>query len=195
MDNNYFGNICYCRKCNGIIHTIKKGDSLYLLSRYYNVPIGEIMNANRHLNIYNLQIGEEICIPIRRSDMLNDNINNNMNNNIPNNNNVPNSNNMASNNMPNINIPNNNMADNMANSEIGNNSPDMNNITGDMPGIQIPPENSSINRSTFDETDYSRMEASCVSCAGETFDKNIKMSELINQDDMTFEKFLSLIQN
>jgi hypothetical protein len=72
MDNNYFGNICYCRKCNGIVHTIKKGDSLYLLSRYYHVPIGEIMNANRNLNVYNLQIGEEICIPMRRSDMMND---------------------------------------------------------------------------------------------------------------------------
>lgn len=78
MDNNYFGNICYCRKCNGIVHTIKKGDTLYLLSRYYNVPIGEIMNANRNLNVYNLRIGEEICIPMRRSDMLNNNVNETM---------------------------------------------------------------------------------------------------------------------
>ena len=46
MDNNYFGNICYCRKCNGIIHTIKNGDTLYLLSRYYNVPIGEIQSES-----------------------------------------------------------------------------------------------------------------------------------------------------
>ena len=74
MDNNYFGNICYCKKCNGIIHTIKKGDTLYLLSRYYNVPIGEIMNANRNMNVYNLRIGEEICIPVRRSDMMNDTV-------------------------------------------------------------------------------------------------------------------------
>lgn len=72
MDNNYYGNICYCRKCNGIVHTIKQGDTLYLLSRYYHVPIGEIMNANRNMNVYNLRIGEEICIPIRREDMQND---------------------------------------------------------------------------------------------------------------------------
>lgn len=70
MDNNYSGNICYCRKCNGIVHTIKKGDSLYLLSRYYKVPIGEIMAVNPNMNVYNLQIGEELCIPVRRSDML-----------------------------------------------------------------------------------------------------------------------------
>lgn len=204
MDNNYFGNICYCRKCNGIVHTIKKGDSLYLLSRYYNVPIGEIMNANRHLNIYNLQIGEEICIPIRRSDMLNDNINNNMSNIVPNN--MPNNSmsdnsvsnpNMPDNTMPNIHISDNNMSDDMLDNtmtgnEIRNTPPDMSNITGDMPGIQIPPENRNMG---FDEAEYGRMEASCVSCSSETFDKSIKMSDLINQEDMTFEKFLSLIQN
>ena len=68
MDNNYYGNICYCRRCNGVVHTIKKGDTLYLISKYYKVPIGEIMNANRNLNIYNLQIGDEICIPVRRPE-------------------------------------------------------------------------------------------------------------------------------
>lgn len=203
MDNNYFGNICYCRKCNGIVHTIKKGDSLYLLSRYYNVPIGEIMNANRHLNIYNLQIGEEICIPIRRSDMLNDNVNNNMSNTVPNNNmpnnSMPDNNvlNMPDNNMSNMRISDNNMSDgmpdnNMSVSETRNTPPDMSNITGDMPGIQMPPENRSVN---FDEAEYGRMEVSCVSSVSEPFDKSIKMSDLINQEDMTFEKFLNLIQN
>lgn len=205
MDNNYFGNICYCRKCNGIVHTIKKGDSLYLLSRYYNVPIGEIMNANRHLNIYNLQIGEEICIPIRRSDMLNDNINNNMSNTVPSNN-MPNSS-MPDNNVLNLNIPDNNMSNmrisdntmpdsvrdnSMSGSEMRTTPPDVSSIIGDMPGIQMPSENRSVN---FDEAEYGRMEASCVSSVSETFDKSIKMSDLINQEDMTFEKFLSLIQN
>ena len=61
-----FGNICTCRKCNGIVHTIKKGDTLYQLSRYYNVTINEIMRANANVNVYNLQIGDQICIPTRR---------------------------------------------------------------------------------------------------------------------------------
>ena len=61
-----FGNICTCRKCNGIVHTIKKGDTLYQLSRYYNVTINEIMRANANVNVYNLQIGDQICIPSRR---------------------------------------------------------------------------------------------------------------------------------
>lgn len=60
-----FGNICTCRRCNGIVHTIKRGDTLYQLSRYYNVTINEIMRANANVNVYNLQVGEQICIPVR----------------------------------------------------------------------------------------------------------------------------------
>ena len=128
MDNNYFGNICYCKKCNGIIHTIKKGDTLYLLSRYYNVPIGEIMNANRNMNVYNLRIGEEICIPVRRSDMMNDTVG-----------------------MP-----------------------------TDTMETDAPQE------------DFAEIQSESVE---ESFDKSILMADLIKQIDMTFEKFLTLIQN
>lgn len=128
MDNNYFGNICYCKKCNGIIHTIKKGDTLYLLSRYYNVPIGEIMNANRNMNVYNLRIGEEICIPVRRSDMMNDTVG-----------------------MP-----------------------------TDTTETDAPQE------------DFAEIQSESVE---ESFDKSILMADLIKQKDMTFEKFLTLIQN
>ena len=128
MDNNYFGNICYCKKCNGIIHTIKKGDTLYLLSRYYNVPIGEIMNANRNMNVYYLRIGEEICIPVRRSDMMNDTVG-----------------------MP-----------------------------TDTMETDAPQE------------DFAEIQSESVE---ESFDKSILMADLIKQKDMTFEKFLTLIQN
>ena len=128
MDNNYFGNICYCKKCTGIIHTIKKGDTLYLLSRYYNVPIGEIMNANRNMNVYNLRIGEEICIPVRRSDMMNDTVG-----------------------MP-----------------------------TDTMETDAPQE------------DFAEIQSESVE---ESFDKSILMADLIKQKDMTFEKFLTLIQN
>ena len=63
---NLYGNICTCTRCNGIVHTIRRGDTLYLLSRHYNVSVNDIMNANRNVNIYNLRIGDEICIPVRR---------------------------------------------------------------------------------------------------------------------------------
>lgn len=64
---NLYGNICTCTRCNGIVHTIRRGDTLYLLSRHYNVSVNDIMNANRNVNIYNLRIGDEICIPVRRA--------------------------------------------------------------------------------------------------------------------------------
>ena len=33
-------------KCDGVLHEIRKGDSLYRLSRTYNVSIDEIMERN-----------------------------------------------------------------------------------------------------------------------------------------------------
>lgn len=51
-------------ECDGIVHTILRGDSLYMIAREYNITVDDIMNANPDLNPYNLQIGMEICIPI-----------------------------------------------------------------------------------------------------------------------------------
>lgn len=77
MDNN----ICRCRSCNGIVHEVVKGDTLYLLGKKYNVSVSMIIKANRGINPYNLLIGEKICIPINRySDYArnNDSVNNDM---------------------------------------------------------------------------------------------------------------------
>lgn len=54
------------RFCNGMIHVIKKGDNLYQLSRMYRVPLALILRANPYVDVYNLQPGQEICIPMRR---------------------------------------------------------------------------------------------------------------------------------
>lgn len=68
--------ICNCRECNGKVHVIGVGDTLYLLSRYYNVTVGELVRANKGINPYNLTVGEKICIPVR--GMSGGNMNNNM---------------------------------------------------------------------------------------------------------------------
>ena len=43
----------------GFLHTVQKGDTLY------HVPLWAILYANPYINIYNLQIGDEVCIPAR----------------------------------------------------------------------------------------------------------------------------------
>lgn len=49
--------------CNGKVHKIEKGDTLYALSRQYHVPLAMILQANPYVDVYNLQIGDTICIP------------------------------------------------------------------------------------------------------------------------------------
>lgn len=50
--------------CRGIIHVIEKGDTLYKLGQRYHVSVSRIMYANPYVNIYNLQVGDELCIPV-----------------------------------------------------------------------------------------------------------------------------------
>ncbi len=50
-------------QCRGYIHVIEKGDTLYKLAKKYDVRLFDIMRLNPYVNVYNLQIGDEICIP------------------------------------------------------------------------------------------------------------------------------------
>lgn len=50
--------------CQGKIHVIKQGDTLYRLAKQYDVKLFDIMRLNPYVNVYNLQIGDEICIPV-----------------------------------------------------------------------------------------------------------------------------------
>jgi len=50
-------------QCRGFLHKVEKGDTLYGLSRRYSIPLWAILYANPYVNIYNLQIGDELCIP------------------------------------------------------------------------------------------------------------------------------------
>ena len=57
------------RFCNGMIHVIKPGENLYQLSRKYRVPLALILRANPYVDVYNLQPGQEICIPMSKPIM------------------------------------------------------------------------------------------------------------------------------
>lgn len=56
------------RKCHGMVYIIRRGDTLYSLSRKYQVPLVEILRANPYVDVYNLQVGDEICIPMRKME-------------------------------------------------------------------------------------------------------------------------------
>ncbi len=51
------------RECKGTIHKVVAGDTLYKLSKLYGVRLIDIMKENPYVNVYNLQIGDELCIP------------------------------------------------------------------------------------------------------------------------------------
>ncbi len=47
-----------------INYVIQRGDTLYNISRHYNVSINAIMEANPMVNVYNLMVGTTLCIPV-----------------------------------------------------------------------------------------------------------------------------------
>lgn len=49
--------------CDGVTHTIKKGDTLYEISRKYNVPLAILLRANPYVDVFNLQVGDTVCVP------------------------------------------------------------------------------------------------------------------------------------
>ena len=50
-----------------MIHVVKEGDTLYGLSQMYHVGVEEIMYRNPYANLYHLQAGDELCIPVGKS--------------------------------------------------------------------------------------------------------------------------------
>ena len=51
-------------RCPGIMHTVRKGDTLYRISRMYGVSLEQVMDANPDVNVYNLPVGSMICVPM-----------------------------------------------------------------------------------------------------------------------------------
>ncbi len=55
--------------CDGVTHTIKKGDTLYEISRKYNVPLAILLRANPYVDVFNLQVGDTVCVPAAPGQM------------------------------------------------------------------------------------------------------------------------------
>lgn len=52
--------------CDGITHTIKKGDTLYEISREHKVPLSMLLRANPYVDVFNLQVGDTIYVPTKK---------------------------------------------------------------------------------------------------------------------------------
>ena len=50
-----------------MIHKVKKGDTLYKIGKDYKVTVSALIFANPYADIYNLQINDELCIPVKQS--------------------------------------------------------------------------------------------------------------------------------
>lgn len=50
--------------CDGVLHEVKGKDTLYKLSRFYKVSLDQIMEKNPMVDVYNLRIGDKLCIPM-----------------------------------------------------------------------------------------------------------------------------------
>ncbi len=53
-------------QCTGVLHIVQQGDTLYKIGKKYGAPVSRIMYANPYVNVYNLQEGDEICVPVMR---------------------------------------------------------------------------------------------------------------------------------
>ena len=50
--------------CRGMLYKVESGDTLYSISRKYDLRVRDLMQANPFVNVYNLQVGEELCLPV-----------------------------------------------------------------------------------------------------------------------------------
>lgn len=65
------GCLCGCASLNwlggsGSTVTVQKGDTLYSISRKYNVPIKDLININRLSSPYTLYVGQRISLPTKQ---------------------------------------------------------------------------------------------------------------------------------
>lgn len=49
--------------CRGILYTVERGDTLYMIAKMHRVTLNAIMEANPDIDPYNLRVGMKICIP------------------------------------------------------------------------------------------------------------------------------------
>lgn len=51
--------------CRGMVHVVKEGDTLYKIAMNNQLKVLDLLLANPYVNVYNLQVGDEICVPVK----------------------------------------------------------------------------------------------------------------------------------
>ncbi len=49
--------------CRGTVYVVKEGDTLYKIARMYDLKLIDVLRYNPYVNVYNLQVGDELCLP------------------------------------------------------------------------------------------------------------------------------------
>ena len=55
---------------SNMIHVVEPGDTLYRLGKKYGVTVTAILYANPYVDVYNMQVGDEIYIPRVKDQQL-----------------------------------------------------------------------------------------------------------------------------
>lgn len=56
--------------CNGTIYVVKEGDTIYKISKKFGIQVDDVMRNNPKMNIFNLQIGKTICLPLKERNPI-----------------------------------------------------------------------------------------------------------------------------
>lgn len=51
------------QNCTGFVYVVKEGDTLYKIARNFDLKLIDVLRNNPYVNVYNLQVGDELCLP------------------------------------------------------------------------------------------------------------------------------------
>lgn len=59
--------MCNKNHCSGPVYVVEPGDTLYSIAQKYHTRVRVLLDLNPFVDIYNLQPGDEICIPANQT--------------------------------------------------------------------------------------------------------------------------------
>ena len=63
VNKKIYLSMCNKNSCPGPVHVVEPGDTLYGIARKHHTRVRVLLDLNPFVDIYNLQPGDEICIP------------------------------------------------------------------------------------------------------------------------------------